>query len=259
MRSMIGWRFAFREDRLVDALGRLESWLQAVVEGPARWLTGQRLQPVEIARQLVVAMDDGILVTGERPLAPNRFVATLGEPDHAPLAGITGSLERELERFVEAEASGRGYRLAGPPRVELRLDAAHASGRVTVVATHDAPSDTTPAPTRALQSLPRSPRAVGIVLRAGGASWSLGPGDRLVVGRDATCDIVLDDDTVSRRHASVAFTTVRGKVVAVEVEDLGSTNRTQVDGWVVASGVVLPGSTLRFGDIDVQVSEGGPT
>lgn len=256
---MNGRWLAFLEERPVDALARLETWLQSIVEGPARWLTGQRLQPVEIARRLAVAMDDGILVTGERPIAPNRFVATLGAPDHAPLAGITESLERELERFLEAECSDRGYRFSGVPRVELRLDTAHPSGKVTVVATHEAPLDMTPAPTRVLQAISRQPRASGILLRAKGRSWTLAPGDRLVVGREATCDIVLDDDSVSRRHASITFTTVRRRVVAVEVEDLGSTNGTLVDGKAVASAVVLPGSTLSFGDVDVHVSEGTST
>jgi hypothetical protein len=256
---MNGRWLAFLEERPVDALARLETWLQSIVEGPARWLTGQRLQPVEIARRLAVAMDDGILVTGERPIAPNRFVATLGAPDHAPLAGITESLERELERFLEAECSDRGYRFSGVPHVELRLDTAHPSGKVTVVATHEAPLDMTPAPTRVLQAISRQPQASGILLRAKGRSWTLAPGDRLVVGREATCDIVLDDDSVSRRHASITFTTVRRRVVAVEVEDLGSTNGTLVDGKAVASAVVLPGSTLSFGDVDVHVSEGTST
>jgi hypothetical protein len=243
----------------VDALARLESWLQAIVEGPARWLTSQRMQPLEIARRLSVAMDDGILVTGDRPLAPNRYSVTLGEADHAPLAGITDSLQREFERFVEDEALGRGYRLAGPPRVELYVDKNHASGRVTVVATHDGTPVNAPTPTRVLQSLVRPRRTSSVVLRAMGKSWTVVAGDRLIVGRDASSDIVLDDESVSRRHASVVFTMVRGKTPALEVEDCGSTNRTRVDGREIKSGVVLPGATLTFGSVEVKVTDGPTT
>ena len=245
--------------RHVDALARLESWLQTLVEGPARWLTGQRLQPVEIARQLSVAMDDGILVTGDRPIAPNRYVVTLGEADHAPLAGIMDPLRREFERFVEAEASGRGYRLGGPPRVELRLDTAHPSGRATVVATHDAPPTDDPTVTRALHTLPRPRRTPSIVLRAMGKTWSLAQGDRFVVGRDASSDIVLDDVSVSRTHALITFAMFRGKIPALEVEDRGSTNRTWVDGRIVDSAVILPGEALRFGSVEVLVTDGSST
>ena len=242
--------------RQVEALARLESWLQALVEGPARWLTGQRLQPVEIARQLSVAMDDGILVTGDQPLAPNRYAVTLGEADHAPLAGIMDSLQREFERFVDAEASGRGYRLAGPPRVDLRLEIAHPSGRVTVVATHDSPPPGEPAPTRALQTIMHPRPASAIVLQALGKSWPLVAGDRLTVGRDPSSDIVLDHESVSRTHASIAFTMVRGKTPAIEVDDRGSRNRTWLDGREIDSAVVLPGATLTFGSVEMKVTVG---
>ena len=243
-------------EKQVDALARLETWLQTLAEGPARWLTGQRLQPVEIARQLYVAMDDGILVTGDRPIAPNRYVVTLGEADHAPLAGIAVSLQREFERFVEAEAAGRGYRLAGLPRVELRLDTAHPSGRATVVATLDAPPTDEPTPTRTLHTVPRARRTASIVLRALGNSWRVAPGDRLVVGRDPSSDIFLDHESVSRIHALVTFALIRGKTPALEVEDRGSTNRTWVEEKEVDSAVIAPGGSLRFGSVEVSVTGG---
>jgi hypothetical protein len=240
----------------VDALGRLESWLQSLVEEPARWLTGQRLQPVEIARRLAVAMDDGILVTGERPLAPNRFVASLAERDYAPLAAIKASLQGEFERFLEDEATGRGYRLSGPPRVELRLDTSQPAGRVTVVATHDAPNVDAFTATRVMQVVAKPRGSRSIVLRADGKAWFLKPGDRLTVGRAPESDILLDDASVSRSHALVSWHTVRGKAPAVEVEDLGSTNHTRVGGREVVSAVVRLGETVHFGDVEVHVSDG---
>jgi hypothetical protein len=186
-------------------------------------------------------------------------VATLGEADHAPLAGIVASLQREFERFVDAEAIGRGYRLAGPARVELRLDTAHPAGRVTIIATHDAPEAEVPAVTRTLRTLAARP-AFTIVMQAMGRSWSLVPGRRFVVGRDASCDILLDHDSVSRTHASVALTAVRGKTTpAVSIVDEGSTNGTWVDGQSITDAVVLPGVTLRFGTVDVKVINGTST
>lgn len=236
----------------VNALARLESWLQAVVEGPARWLTGQRIQPVEIARRLAVAMDDGILVTGDRPLAPNRYVATLAEADYAPIAGIVESLQREFERFVADEATGRGYRLAGPAHVEVRLDTAYPAGRVTIIATHDAPQREVPTVTRAMPTSPRV--ATGVVVEALGNVWPIADGRRYVVGRDAACDIVLDHDSVSRTHAVIVRTNMRGqKTPAVSVVDQGSTNGTWVDGTLVSDAVVLPGVPVRFGTVDVTV------
>lgn len=71
-----------------------------------------------------------------------------------------------------------------------------------------------------------------------------------VIGRDADhCDRVLAHPTVSRRHARL--------VVAdnsLQIEDLGSTNGTSVDGDSVAPGALRPlqaGARLRIGDIEL--------
>ncbi len=61
----------------------------------------------------------------------------------------------------------------------------------------------------------------------------------LIVGRDPTCDLVLDDLLVSRQHA-VVRTTPDG---TREIEDLGSHNGTYVNG--VAT------TTARLADVDV--------
>ena len=66
----------------------------------------------------------------------------------------------------------------------------------------------------------------------------------LVLGRDDDCDVVLDDDKASRRHAILT----PGSDGTIEVEDLGSTNGTYVDGRRVQGRVALrPGGTLTIG------------
>lgn len=73
-----------------------------------------------------------------------------------------------------------------------------------------------------------------------------------VIGRDfGRCDVVLSHPTVSRRHARL----VLAKNV-LQIEDLGSTNGTSVDGAVVEPGTSLPlqaGARLRIGDIELAV------
>ncbi|MFN8110076.1 MAG: trypsin-like peptidase domain-containing protein [Thermoleophilia bacterium] len=74
------------------------------------------------------------------------------------------------------------------------------------------------------------------VVQATGAEW--------VLGRDPGCDLVIDDERVSRRHATL-------RVAAdgtAELRDLGSANGTRVNGRAVATDPVL----LRGGD-DIQV------
>jgi diguanylate cyclase (GGDEF)-like protein len=70
-----------------------------------------------------------------------------------------------------------------------------------------------------------------------GRRWPLGSTDEIVVGRGSDCDIQIDRDSVSRRHA---------RVYRVEelwyVEDLGSTNGSYIND------VPIQRSPLRDGD-----------
>lgn len=80
----------------------------------------------------------------------------------------------------------------------------------------------------------------GHILRADGSS--LPARDGLTIGRQAGCDIVLDDHKASRRHAVLH---VAGSVV--EVEDLGSSNGTLLNGKPVTRRMLRDGDEVRIG------------
>lgn len=66
------------------------------------------------------------------------------------------------------------------------------------------------------------------------------------IGRHPRCDLAIDDLTVSRVHARLERTR-DGWVLT----DLGSTNGTRVNGWLVRDRVtVRAGDLLRFGDTE---------
>ncbi len=66
--------------------------------------------------------------------------------------------------------------------------------------------------------------------------------DRTTVGRDSAADIVLDDVTVSRKHAEFV------RVVGVfEVRDLASLNGTYVNRLRVDASSLRPGDEIRIG------------
>ncbi len=69
-----------------------------------------------------------------------------------------------------------------------------------------------------------------------------------VVGSDPTCDLVLDDPAVSRRHVQI-----RPHAQGAEVTDLDSTNGTTFSGSQVRSLVVPPGAVLRLGSSAVAI------
>jgi len=70
------------------------------------------------------------------------------------------------------------------------------------------------------------------------------PPGRMRIGRDPDGELVLSDDTVSRRHAEIVG--AAGEVLLV---DKGSTNGTRVNGERVVQHVLQDGDEVRLGDV----------
>ena len=79
-------------------------------------------------------------------------------------------------------------------------------------------------------------------------------GERLIIGRDASCDISLEDNIASRRHAELI---ARGKD-RWELKDLKSANGTRVnsqparEGYILEDGdaITIEGTLLVYLDPD---------
>ena len=68
-------------------------------------------------------------------------------------------------------------------------------------------------------------------------------GGAVMIGRGADCQLILDDDYVSTRHARVVSTPN-----GIYVEDLGSTNGTYVNGQrITAPTTITLADTVRIG------------
>jgi hypothetical protein len=70
----------------------------------------------------------------------------------------------------------------------------------------------------------------------------------IVIGRGAECDIQLTDPSVSSRH-----TRILNRPFGFDVEDLGSTNGTYVEGHAVTSGTLTGGQVLRVGGVELKL------
>jgi hypothetical protein len=72
------------------------------------------------------------------------------------------------------------------------------------------------------------------------------------IGRDGGCDLVLADVTVSRRHARL-----ERDGAGWLLQDLGSTNGTRLNGWLVSSPVpVRAGDQVSFGAASFMLADG---
>jgi len=98
----------------------------------------------------------------------------------------------------------------------------------------------------------KGPLSIVVLGEAGTPEIAI-PTAGLVIGRGEGCDVVIADDSVSRRHARiVAFPAPR-------IEDLGSMNGTRVGGAVVppgASRAVEPEAVIQLGSVTLVVTHG---
>ena len=85
-------------------------------------------------------------------------------------------------------------------------------------------------------------------IRAQGRAALLGE-DEVVIGRSPYCSLVLEQDTLSRLHATLQMV---GE--DVELSDLGSSNGTFLNGERVGAPVkVRPGDEIRLGTVRISI------
>jgi FHA domain-containing protein/uncharacterized protein DUF4864 len=82
--------------------------------------------------------------------------------------------------------------------------------------------------------------------------------DRVVIGREPTCDVVVSDGSVSRKHA-----TIERRVSGWTMVDQGSANGTFIDGQRVTDVSLRNGQELRFGSmayrVEIEADDDGAT
>ena len=145
-----------------------------------------------------------------------------------------------------------------------RLPAAgpHAIGQISAVSPRDGNDTDAAAPEHAGDAQATSRRGFdnrgGCAARSLVVTAGLSTGSRLavpssgtwVIGRGHTCDLILDDAAVSRRHARVVAPGPDGQM---NIADLGSRNGTVVAGRAVSGPTAVPeGATVRLGATCLQ-------
>ena len=75
-----------------------------------------------------------------------------------------------------------------------------------------------------------------------------------IIGRAANCDIQLDDESVSSRHARLEYDRA---LACITIEDLGSANGTQVNGRPTRKNILHHNDQLTFGAVTVTFQDTG--
>lgn len=242
----------------MNVLQRIDRLVQRAVERPFAWLSGSKLQPVEVARALEKEMVSRRRVGIDHVYGPNWFRAELPEEDFAQFEPFLLRLQQEIGEDLIRTAQRRGYVLVGEVTVELLANADLRRGDILALAEVREtprpvapPAAAGPRPIRTAMLPTVAPAADGVTLvvrdEQGGEQRVRMDRPEVRVGRGLENDIVLDSLSVSREHARFLRD---GWLV---VEDLGSRNGTFVNGERVQRAQIAPGDTVRLGTAEVTI------
>lgn len=252
----------------MGVLQDFERRLEGAVEGFFARMFKSGLQPIEMAKGLQNYARDTQTVSADGVVVPNVYRFWIHPKDHERLTRLGIDLANELASVVVGTADERGWILRGPVvvRVEKSDDPPvgkyKLSGRVEPVqAPEPRPARRRPTPaqqaagadhTQVLGSggAPRTRTGAALRVLDSPQQAETVLERRTVAGRAPTCDLVLDDSTVSREHAAFVRRDAGWWVV-----DLNSTNGTKVNGRTAAEHPLKHGDRVTLGDAALEFVE----
>lgn len=234
-----------------------------------------RLQPVEIAKELVKAMLKNKQVSISQVYVPNVYRVFLHSCDWSPLASFGDAFLLELSKYIYAEGQRSGFTFLSKPSIELHSDDTVKPCEMFVEVDFDdsievnwetdedyeekySEASSTPEAWRDQTNILQStgPLSLDDPLEQGrksqyflevlegsdqGKRFSLKE-NVIYIGRHSQCEIVLNDVEVSRRHLRISR---MGS--GWEVDDLGSTNGTWLNSQRVTKQILVPGDRIEIG------------
>ena len=236
----------------MGALQDFERRLEGAVEGFFARAFRSGLQPVELAKAIQRYAEDSQHVTDSGTVVPNAYRVRIHPEDAERLASLGASLEAELAEVVTRTADERGWVLRGPAAVDVSADDDVKFGRYALqgrVEMGDTGGSSSGREATERQPRPLSLDQAAVLVAEDGTEHAL-TGARMTVGRLPTCDVTIDDGTVSREHAALVRRGDRWWVV-----DLDSTNGTAVGGVTAAEHPLDPGDRIHFGEAALTYEE----
>jgi hypothetical protein len=242
----------------VNVLRSLEEKLAGLVEGTFSRAFKSEVRPVEIARKLAREMDEHKVVSLSRTYAPNEYTVWLSPQDREQFSGYEDDLRDELSAYLLEHARRERVALLTRPEISFRTDERLRLGEFGIQARlvhageaeDEEPVTGEEGHTMVYSSSERisealaepHPRRTRAQLRHEGRAIVLGK-QGAVLGRSRECEVVIEDENVSRRHAEV-----RPSGGSWIVRDLGSTNGVKVNGRRIdAPQSLKPGDRIEVG------------
>lgn len=216
------------------------------------------IRPIEMGRRLLGVVD--AQVADDTRGIPHAYTVLLHPQDRAAFAEVERDLVRELAEAVTQHSERESYRLAEPAVVVLREDIDTKRGNFTVLpslVTAPATQVSTASTVDSDEAVLVQPIAASMSTAVAGAITSaivLDDGtrhvldtERMTIGRQSGCSIVIRDTNVSREHVQL-----RRRPNGWTLRDLGSTNGTKLNGVRVDGEQMLAnGDVIMLGSVKV--------
>jgi Protein of unknown function (DUF3662)/FHA domain len=249
-----------------------ERRLEGAVEGLFARAFRSGVQPVELGKRLVREVEDGRTVGVNRVYVPNVYVYELSPGDRERFADYEVALAQELAALAVDTARERDWAMLGPARIEFetaddlqvgrfrlggRVEAAEQERDYAADGAGGAAAQPVGPHTAMLPGQRRRPTVqapASLILVQGGQpirTWPLATAE-ISIGRAEQSDIPLADPGVSRSHARV----VREGDDFI-VEDLRSTNGTEVNGQPIRRRRLANGDMLKLASSTLQFRREG--
>lgn len=259
----------------MSILRDFERRLEGAVEGFFARAFRSGLQPIELAKAVQRYMSNYQQVGLDGVIVPNVFRFQLAPDDLDRFGGYTQSLQRELADVVSRSAAERGWLLKGPVRIEfeesdeVRVGTYELRGKVEASqpdqsrrrpeVVQQPPSGPAQGGHTQVFSAPQAAAPAGapapsgpppaVLRRSGNQAAPTTVTERATLGRLPECDVQLDDQSVSRRHARLEPS---GRTWIIE--DLDSTNGVKVNNERVHRAELQDGDRLELGSVSLTFS-----
>jgi hypothetical protein len=253
----------------MNVLKSVETTIANLVEGTFGRLFRSEVRPIELARKLAREMDEHRTTSVSRVYAPNEYAVWLSPPDRARYEGVEHEVIDELCAYLLEHARREELILPSRPIVTFHTDERLALGEFGIQAqlvrsagqsereeAFDEPeAEGTHGETMIYSSSARvrgevegaqATRRSRALVTVGGRRLPV-PARGATLGRSRDCEIVLDDSSISRRHAEI-----RPAGDGWTVADLGSTNGVRLNGRAVEGAQPLQaGDRVELGSTEI--------
>ncbi len=206
-------------------LDSFERGLERAVNGAFAKTFKSGLQPIELTAALRRELDTkAVVVARDRILVPNKFTIALAPADFERMTGLGDALIDELVQLVQQHAAAQHYQFAGGISIALTSDPSLTQGMIRLDSVN------------VKGNVSWTP-----VLDIAGKRYPITK-SRTIIGRGSDADITVDDTSISRKHVEVLWDGSRA-----QVNDLGSTNGSQLNGVPVTKAPLQPDSVISIG------------